>query len=167
MEDTAWGNRLWSVAFVGGVCLATWLLARHAFTADGRLAVENALQLARPADIETITVFPLSPGPPRPFQLRTAASIAPLLPALRQLHPLPASVNRHLLAPEPLATLNVRLTAPAQAAWHLRHRELIFRLASSSQGDIAQRAATQVTYQCAALGRQVRHLRDSIATAGR
>jgi len=165
MEHTAWYNRLWSAVFVGGVCLATWLLARHAFTADGRLAVENALQLARPADIETITVFPLSPGPPRPFQLRTAASIAPLLPALRQLQAI--QVSEPLLAPEPLATLNVRLTAPAQAAWHLRHRELIFRLASSSQGDIAQRAATQVTYQCAALGRQVRHLRDSIATAGR
>jgi hypothetical protein len=161
MEHTAWYNRLWSAALVGGVCLLTWLLARHALTADSRLAVENALQLARPADIETITVFPLSPGPPRPFQLRTAAGIALLLPALRQLQVTDADPNT--LAAEPLVTLNVRLTAPAQAAWHLRHRELIFRLASSRRGDIAQRAASQVVYQCPALGRQVRHLRDSIA----
>jgi hypothetical protein len=164
MEDNAWYNRLWGVAFVGGVCLVTWVLARNAATTDSRLAVENALQLARPADIETITVFPLSPGPPRPFQLRTAASIAPLLPALRQLKATDADPD--LLGIEPLATLNVRLTAPAQATWHLRHRELIFRLASSIQGDIAQRAASQVVYQCPALGQQVRYLRDSIATVG-
>lgn len=166
MEHTAWYNRLWSAAFVGGVCLLTWLLARHTFTTDSHLAVEAALQRARPADIETITVFPLSPGPPRPFQLRTAAGIALLLPALRQLKVV--EVNENLLAPEPLATLNVRLTAPAQAAWHLRHRELIFRLASTGQeGDIAQRAASDIVYQCPALGRQVRHLRDSIAAVGR
>ena len=163
MEHTAWYNRLWSAVFVGGVCLATWLLARHTATPDSGLAVEAALQHARPADIETITVFPLSPGPPRPFQLRTAAGIAPLLPALRQLKAI--DVDELQLGAEPLATLNVRLTAPAQAAWHLRHRELIFRLASSRRGDIAQRAASRIVYQCSALGQQVRHLRDSLATS--
>jgi len=161
MEYGAWYNRLWSVALVGGVGLAMWLLARSAAATDGPVAVESALQRARPADVESITVYPLAPGPPRPFQLRTAAGIAPLLPALRQLRAMRASARP--LDAQPLATLSVRLTAPAQAAWHLRHRELIFRLATSSRGDIAQRAASPITYQCPALGRQVRQLRDSLS----
>lgn len=160
MSKATWETAL-QLAAVACAGLLTWLLLHHAATTDGRLAVENALRQVQPADVESVTVYPDGPGSTRPFQRRSAAQVAPLLAALRQLAALPP--NPRTLLPQPLATLSVRLTPQAVAAWHLRGRELIFRLSATSEGDIAQRATSVVVYRATALNRQVRQLRDSLA----
>ncbi|NML64985.1 hypothetical protein HHL22_07175 [Hymenobacter sp. RP-2-7] len=145
---------------------AIWLWVRQAATPDAYPAVAAALRQARPADLQSITVYPLLPGPlggdVRPFQLRTMAALAPLLRALQQLRPVAISQA----APQPLleATVVVRLQPALAAAWHLHSRDIIWRLATVGAQPVALRAHSSVVCQSAALSRQVRHLRDSLAT---
>ncbi|MVN77127.1 hypothetical protein GO988_12395 [Hymenobacter sp. HMF4947] len=156
------------VLWVGCVVVATaigWLLVRKGAVPNERAAVEKALRQATPADLESITLYPLvgSEGgaPARPFQARAPAQLRTLLPALQQLRPIAAATS----AFQPLleATLVVRLLAPPAEAWHLHSRNLIFRLASSNQGEVAQLARTNYFYQAAALNQRLRQLRDSLA----
>jgi hypothetical protein len=142
-----------------------WLLVRRGATPNGRVAVEQALRQAKPTDVESMTVYPLvpgqGPGPARPFQVREPAQLRHLLPALQQLRPI-ASMGSTF---EPLleATLVVRLAAQPAEAWQLHSRNIVFRLATSSQGEVAQLAQTNYFYNAAALSRQLGHLRDSLA----
>ena len=87
--------------------------------------------------------------------------LRPLVPALRQLRPIAnaTSTFRPLLE----ATLVVRLAAAPAEAWQLHSRNLIFRLATSAQGEVAQLAQTNDFYYAAALGQRLRLLRDSVA----
>lgn len=146
---------------------AIWLWARRAATPDAYPAVAGALGQAQPADVQSITVYPLQPGPlggdARPFQLRTAAAVAPLLRGLRQLRPVAPSRP----APGPLleATVVVRLRPALAAAWHLHSRDVILRLATLGGREVALRAHSPVVCQSTALNQQVRHLRDSLAAA--
>jgi hypothetical protein len=141
-----------------------WLLVRHGATPNGRAAVEQALRQATPADVESMTVYPLvpgqGPGVARPFQVREPAQLRQLLPALQQLRP--ATMDSTF---QPLleATLVVRLAAEPAEAWQLHSRNIVFRLATSSQGEVAQLAQTNYFYNSAALSRQLGHLRDSLA----
>jgi hypothetical protein len=142
-----------------------WLLVRRGATPNGRAAVEQALRQATPADVESMTVYPLvpgqGPGPARPFQVREPAQLRRLLPALQQLRPIGTvgSTFQPLLE----ATLVVRLAAQPAAAWQLHSRNLVFRLATSSEGEVAQLAQTNYFYKSAALSRQLGQLRDSLA----
>jgi hypothetical protein len=137
-----------------------WLLVRGGVTPNGRVAVEQALRQAKPADIESITVFPLQPGQSRPFEARAPAVLRLLLPALQQLRPV-------ALAPafEPLleATLLVRLQPGLATAQHLHSRTITFRLATSAEGEVVQLAQTNYFYHAAALSQRIWQLRDSLA----
>ncbi|QKG56822.1 hypothetical protein GKZ68_09425 [Hymenobacter sp. BRD128] len=137
-----------------------WLLVRNGATPNDRVAVAQALRHAQPADIESITVYPLQPGQSRPFEVRAPAALRPLLPALQQLRPV-------VLAPnfEPLleATLQVRLQPGLAAAQHLHSRTITFRLATSAEGEVAQLAQTNYFYHAAALSKRIWQLRDSLA----
>ena len=156
------------VLWVACVVVATaigWLLVRKGAVPNERAAVENALRQVQPADLESITVYPLvggqGPAPGRPFQVRAPAQLRTLLPALKQLRPISGASP----AFEPLleATLVVRLLARPAEAWHLHSRNLIFRLASSNQGEVAQLPQTNFFYQAAALSQRLGQLRDSLA----
>lgn len=155
---------LWVLCVVVSAAIG-WLLVRKGAVPNERAAVENALRHATPADLESITLYPLVGGagsaPARPFQVRAPAQLRTLLPALRQLRPVVAATG----AFQPLleATLVVRLLAPPAEAWHLHSRNLIFRLASSNQGAVAQLARTNYFYQAAALSQRLGQLRDSLA----
>ena len=146
---------------------AIWLWVRQAATPDAYPAVAAALRQARPADLQSITVYPLLPGPlggdARPFQLRTATALAPLLRSLQQLRPVALGPQ----APTPLleATVVVRLRPALAAACHLHSRDIIWRLATVGAQPVALRAHSPVVCQSAALSQQVRHLRDSLATS--
>ena len=133
-----------------------WLLVRKGAVPNGRAAVEQALRRATPADVESLTVYPLLPGQSRPFEVRGPA----LRPALRQLRAVP-------LAPgfEPLleATLVLRLRPALAEAQHLRSRSITFRLASSGRGEVVQLAQTNYFYYAAVLGPRIWRLRDSLA----
>ena len=141
-----------------------WLLTSRAATPDAYPAVAGALRQARPADVESITCYPLLPDrrgrPARPFQLRTAATIAPLLRALRQLRPV--TVNKQAFSPLVETTVMVRLRPALADAWHLHSGTIIWRLALAAEGDVALRAFSPVVCQSPALNRQVRQLRDSV-----
>jgi hypothetical protein len=148
--------------WVLGALLATglgWLLVRKGAVPNGRAAVEQALRRATPADVESLTVYPLLPGQSRPFEVRGPA-LRPLLPALRQLRAV-------ALAPgfEPLleATLVLRLRPALAEAQHLRSRSITFRLASSGEGEVVQLAQTNYFYYAAVLGPRIWRLRDSLA----
>ncbi len=138
-----------------------WLLVRKGATPNGRAAVEQTLRLARPTDLESITVYPLLPGQGRPFQVRAPGLLRTLLPALQQLRALPLAgpTFQPLLA----ATLVVRLQPALATAQQLHSRTITFRLASSSEGEVAQLAQTNCFYRSAALSRRVWQLRDSLA----
>ena len=153
--------------WVGGTVaagLVGWALVHHGTAPNERAAVELALRQAQPADLESITVYPLLPGPgaqpARPYQLHTPAQLRTVLPALRQLRPLALPTG-----PPPLleATVEVRLAAAPAAAWHLHSRAIIFRLATAPTGEVAQLAQTNTFYQAAALQRVLAQLRDSLA----
>lgn len=137
-----------------------WLLVRKGATPNGHIAVEQALRHAQLSDVESITVYPLLAGQSRPFQVRAPGVLRTLLPALRQLRPV-------AMAPafEPLleATLEVRLQPELAAAQHLHSRTIMFRLASSADGEVAQLAQTNYFYHAAALGQRIWQLRDSLA----
>lgn len=159
------------VLWVLGVLVAAgigWLLVRQGATPNSRAAVENALRHATPADLESITLYPLisgrGPAPARPFQVRAPAQLRALLPGLQQLRPIEVAAGAGG-AFQPLleATLVVRLAAKPAAAWHLHSRSLIFRLASTREGEVAQLAQTNYFYQSAALSYQLGRLRDSLA----
>jgi len=141
-----------------------WLLVRHGTTPNGRAAVEQALRHATPADVESLAVYPLQPGQSRPFEVRAPAALRALLPALQQLRPV-------ALAPgfEPLleATLMVRLRPALATAQHLHSRTIIFRLAASAEGEVAQLAQTNYFYHSTALSQRIWRLRDSLAAARR
>lgn len=142
-----------------------WLLARRGATPDPYAAVAGALRQARAADVEYITLYPLLPDrqgrAARPFQLRTAAAIGPLLRGLQQLRPI--RVNKQLFNPLIETTLLVRLTPALAASRRLHSRDVIFRLASAAEGDVALRAYSDVVCQSTALSQRVRHVRDSLA----
>ncbi|WP_223649139.1 hypothetical protein [Hymenobacter psoromatis] len=144
-----------------------WLLTSRAATPDAYPDVAGALSQARPADVESITCYPLLPDrrgrPARPFQLRTAATVAPLLRALRQMRPV--IVDKQTFNPLIETTVMVRLRPELAAAWHLHSRDIIWRLALAAEGDVALRAFSQVVCQSPALNRQVRQLRDSVDAA--
>jgi hypothetical protein len=151
-----------AVLAVGGI----WLLARRGAAPDSYAAVAGALRQAQPADVEYITLYPLLPDrqgrAARPFQLRTAAAIGPVLAGLQQLRPI--EVNKQNFNPLIEATLMVRLTPALAAARQLHSRNIIFRLAIAAQGDVALRAYSEVVCQSTALSQRVRHLRDSLAS---
>jgi hypothetical protein len=155
---------LW-LAAVGVATTIGWLLVRQGAVPNERAAVENALRHATPADLESITLYPLVGGtgaaPARPFQVRAPAQLRSLLPALQQLRPI--GVASPTFQPLLDATLVVRLLGPPAAAWHLHSRTLIFRLASSDQGAVAQLARTNYFYRAAALSQRLGQLRDSLA----
>jgi hypothetical protein len=142
-----------------------WLLVRRGATPNGRAAVEQALRQAKPADVESITVYPLvpgqGPGATRPFQVREPAQLRQLLPALQQMRLVTSAGSTF----QPLleATMVVRLAAQPAEAWQLHSRNIVFRLATSSEGEVAQLAQTNYFYQSAALSRQLGRLRDSLA----
>lgn len=163
MKKTTYLNIL-KVLGVGLVVAALWLLTRRAATPDTFAAVTGALRQARPADVESITLYPLLPDrrgrAARPFQLRTPAEISSLLPALRQLRPI--TVNKQTFDPFMQTTLTVRLTPQLAAAWHLHSRDIIWRLASAAEGDVALRAYSDVICQSTALNQRVEFLRDSL-----
>jgi hypothetical protein len=142
-----------------------WLLARRSAAPDPYAAVAGALRQARPADVEYITLYPLLPDrqgrAARPFQLRPAAAIGPLLRGLQQLRPI--GINKQTFNPLIETTLMVRLTPELAAAWQLHSRDIIFRLASAAEGDVALRAYSDVVCQSTALNQRVRHVRDSLA----
>lgn|GEM_PF-1330424 len=142
-----------------------WLLARRSATPDGYAAVAGALHQARPADVESITLYPLLPDgqgrPARPFQLRGAVAIGPLLGAMQQLQPLPVAADA--LRPLVEATVVVRLRPALAAAWQLHSRAVIWRLATAAQGEVALRAYSPVVCQSTALNQRVRYLCDSLA----
>ncbi|MDO7887067.1 hypothetical protein [Hymenobacter cheonanensis] len=137
-----------------------WLLVRNGVAPNDRVAVERALRQAKPADIESIAVFPLQPGQSRPFEVRAPAALRPLLPALQQLRPVGLGP-----AFEPLleATLQVRLRSALATAQHLHSRTITFRLATSAEGEVAQLAQTNYFYHSAALSQHIWQLRDSLA----
>lgn len=148
-------------------CLG-WLLVRKGAVPNGRAAVENALRQATPADVESITLYPLIPGqgpaPARPFQVRAPAQLRVLVPALQQLRPIKvAAVAGGTFQPLLEATLVVRLAAQPAEDWHLHSRSIIFRLASTPAGEVAQLAQTNYFYQSATLSYQLGRLRDSLA----
>ena len=149
----------------GLVAAGLWLLTRRAATPDAYPVVAEALRHARPADVESLTLYPLRPdkwgGPARPFQLRTAAAIGPLLRDLRQLRPV--RVSQPAFSPLLEATLVVRLGPAFAAAWHLHSRDVVLRLATSAEGEVALRAYSPVICQSTALNRHVRAVRDSLA----
>lgn len=151
----------------GLVASLIWLLTSRAATPDAYPAVAGALRQARPADVESITCYPLLPDrrgrPARPFQLRTAAAVAPLLRALRQLRPI--IVNKQTFDPLVETTVMVRLRPALAAAWHLHSRDIIWRLATAAEGEVALRAYSPVVCQSPALNQRVRQLRDSVAAA--
>jgi hypothetical protein len=152
---------LWILCAVVAAGLG-WLLVRRGATPNGRVAVEKVLREVQLADVESVTVYPLvaGAGPARPFQVRGASRLRPLVPALRQLRPVAADSSS---AFQPLleATLVVRLAAAPAEAWHLHSRNLVFRLATSAQGEVAQLAQTNNFYYAAALGQRLRLLGDS------
>ena len=141
-----------------------WLLVRRGATPNGRVAVEKVLREVQLADVESVTVYPLvaGAGPTRPFQVRQASRLRPLVPALRQLRRVAADSGRTF---QPLleATLVVRLAAAPAEAWHLNSRNLTFRLATSAQGEVAQLAQTNDFYYAAALSQRLQVLRDSLS----
>ncbi|RZK53082.1 MAG: hypothetical protein EOO59_12865 [Hymenobacter sp.] len=141
-----------------------WLLVRHRAAPDPYAAVAAALRQARPADVASITLYPLLPDkqgrPARPFELRTAAAIGPVLRGLQQLRPI--RVNKQTFNPFIEATLMVRLSPELAAARQLHSHNVIFRLASAAEGDVALRAYSEVVCQSTALSQRVRHLRDSV-----
>jgi hypothetical protein len=145
---------------------ALWLLARRGAAPDTYAAVAGALRQARPADIERITFYPLLPDQQgraaRPFQLRTAGAISPLLQSLKQLRPI--IVNKQTFSPLIETTLMVRLTPGLASAWHLHSRDVILRLATANEGEVALRAYSQVVCQSTALNQRVRQVRDSVAS---
>ncbi len=165
MKKSTYLNALKLLA-VGLVVAGLWLLTRRAATPDTFAAVTGALRQARPADVESITLYPLLPdkqgGAARPFQLRTAAEIGSLLRGLRQLRPI--AVNKQTFSPFIQTTLTVRLTPRLAAAWHLHSRDVIWRLASAAEGEVALRAYSEVVCQSTALNQHVRYLRDSLAS---
>jgi hypothetical protein len=142
-----------------------WLLVRRGATPNGRAAVEQVLRQAKLADVESMTVYPLvtgqGAGATRPFQVRAPAQLRQLVPALQQLQ----LINGTGSAFQPLleATLVVRLAAKPAEAWHLHSRTIVFRLATSTEGEVAQLAQTNYFYKSAALSRQLGRLRDSLA----
>ena len=141
-----------------------WLLVRRGATPNDRASVEKALREVQPADVESLTVYPLvaGAGPTRPYQVREAARLRRLVPALRQLRPVAAGDSA---AFQPLleATLVVRLAAAPAEAWQLHSRTLVFRLATSGQGEVAQLAQTNYFYHATALSQGLWQLRDSLA----
>jgi len=153
--------------WVGGTVaagLVGWGLVHRGAVPNERAAVEQALQHAQPADLESVTVYPLLPGPgaqsARPYQLHAPAQLRAVLPALRQLRPLTLAPG----APPLLdATVEVRLAAAPAAAWHLHSRAIIFRLATAPAGEVAQLAQTNTFYQATALHRVLARVRDSLA----
>ena len=153
---------LW-VAGTVAAGLVGWALVHHGAVPNERAAVELALQQVRLADLESITVYPLLPGPgaqpARPYQVHTPAQLRAVLPALRQLRSLPLPTG-----PPPLldATLEVRLAAAPAAAWHLHSRAITFRLAMVPTGEVAQLAQTNTFYEATALHRALAQLRDSL-----
>ena len=151
-----------------GLLLAlVWWLTSRAATPDAYPDVAGALRQARPADVESITCYPLLPDrrgrAARPFQLRTAAAVAPLLRALQQLRPV--IVDKQTFNPLIETTVMVRLRPALAAAWHLHSRDIIWRLALAAEGDVALRAYSPVVCQSTALNQQVRQLRDSVDAA--
>ena len=151
---------LWVLALVVAAGLG-WLVLHHGATRDGHRAVEAALHQATPADLESITVYPLGPGPTRPFQVRNPAQLGWLLAALQPLRPLAATEPGF----QPLleATVVVRLRAAPAAAAHLHSRSISLRLVSAAQGELAQLAQTNYFYQAAAFNQRLGQLRDSLA----
>jgi hypothetical protein len=153
---------LWIVCVVVAAGLG-WLLVRRGATPNGKVAVEKVLREMKLADVESVTVYPLmaGPGPARPFQVRRVSQLRQLVPALRQLRPVAASTSD---AFQPLleATVVVRLAAAPAEAWQLHSRNLIFRLAISAQGEVAQLAQTTTYYYAAALSQRLQLLRDSL-----
>ena len=142
-----------------------WLLVHRQAAPDSRAAIEAALRQARPADVESLTVYPLlagpGPGAARPFQVRAPGQLRALLPALRQLRPVP--VDSATFQPLLEATLVLRLAAHSAAAGHLHNPNVVFRLATSGAGEVMQLAQTNSFYQASALSRQLAQLRDSLA----
>lgn len=155
---------LWIACVVLATALG-WLLVRRGATPNGPAAVEKALREVQLADVESMTVYPLvaGAGPARPFQVRRASQLGPLVPALRQLRPVAAGAGRTF---QPLleATLVVRLAAAPAEAWQLHSRNLVFRLATSAQGEVAQLAQTNNFYHAAALSQRLQLLRDSLTS---
>ena len=149
----------------GLIGLGLWLFTRRAATPDSYAAVAGALRQARPADVAYITLYPLLPDqlgrPARPFQLRTAAAIGPLLDDFRQIKPL--IVNNQTFNPLIQATVMVRLRPELATAWHLHSRDVIWRLATAGGTEVALRAYSPVVCQSPALNQRVRHLCDSLA----
>ncbi|MGI4864972.1 MAG: hypothetical protein ACRYFZ_13690 [Janthinobacterium lividum] len=162
-------NRFYlDLLWVLGVVLATglgWLLVREKSIPDSRASVENALRHATPADVESLTVYPLvagrGPQGSRPFQVSAPGQLRALLPALQQLRRL--RVDTATFQPLLEATLVVRLAAGPAETWHLHNRSFVFRLAASSEGEVAQLAQTNYFYEATALSRQLTQLRDSLA----
>ncbi|TFZ65108.1 hypothetical protein E4631_16315 [Hymenobacter sp. UV11] len=165
MKKTTYSNVL-KVLATGLVVAALWLLTRRAATPDTFAAVTGALRQAQPADVESITLYPLLPdkqgGAARPFQLSTPAEISSLLRALEQLRPI--AVNKQTFDPFMQTTLTVRLTPQLAEAWHLHSRDVIWRLASAAEGAVALRAYSDTICQSTALNQRVEFLRDSLAS---
>lgn len=153
--------RLLAVVLVLGLL---WLLTRRAATPDAYPAVAGALRQAQAADVESITLYPLLPDKQgraaRPFQLRTAAAISPLLQDLKQLRPI--IVDKQTFNPLIETTLTVRLRPELASAWHLHSRDVIWRLATAAEGEVALRAYSEVVCQSTALNQRVRQVRDSL-----
>ncbi len=164
MNNRFYYDLLWVLVAVVATGLG-WLLVRKAAIPDGRVAVENALRHATPADIESLTVYPLvagqGPQAARPFQVRTPGQLRALLPVLQQLRRL--KVDTATFQPLLEATLVVRLAAAPAEAWHLHNRSFVFRLAASGEGEVVQLAQTNYFYQATALSQQLTQLRDSLA----
>lgn len=154
---------LWVACVVVAAGLG-WLLVRRGATPNGRAAVEQVLREMKPADVESLTVYPLGAGagPARPFQVRQARQLRLLVPALRQLRPMAASTSDTLWSLLE-ATVVVRLAAAPAEAWQLHSRSLTFRLATSTGGEVAQLAQTNHFYYATALSQQLQLLRDSLA----
>ena len=158
MKNRFYPELLWVLALVLAAGLG-WLVLHNGATRDGHLAVEAALRRATPADLESITVYPLGPG--RPFQVRNSAQLGQLLVALQPLRPLAAAGPKF----QPLleATVMVRLRAAPAAAAHLHSRSISLRLVSAPEGELAQLAQTNYFYQAADFSQRLAQLRDSLA----
>ncbi|RZK61096.1 MAG: hypothetical protein EOO59_05925 [Hymenobacter sp.] len=160
MKSRFYPELLWVLALLVAAGLG-WLVLHNGATRDGHLAVEAALRRAAPADLESITVYPLGPGPTRPFQVQNLAQLSQLLVALQPLRPL--AVAESGFQPLLEATVVVRLRAAPAAAGHLHSRSISLRLVSAPQGELAQLAQTNYFYRAAAFSQRLAQLRDSLA----
>ncbi len=117
-----------------------------AATTDNRMAVESALQLARPADVAQLRVYAAAGPPP-------AASLAGWLADLHYLTPTGMTVKQLHSYPQ-VGRLVLTFTPQYAAAQHLRQAQVTLQLFAAPGTMLAQRPEGHVTYQATELGRR-------------